>query len=779
MEKIENRIARFAIRNRIGVMILIGIISMVCGWGVNKLQLEIKLSSLIPPFHPYVKTHVEFEKKFGGTNLLVVEIKRKEGDIFNRETLEKIRRVTDAFLYHPQIMRALCDSLTMRKTKAIKGLEGGVIDVSNLMWPTVPKDKKGIERVKRTIFTNELYRGVMVSSDGKAALLFVQVKEDTDYSEFFQFLQKLRNEEEDENHSIHIAGRPILMGWIYHFLPQTNKVLWITFAIVVILVIAVFRNVIGVLFPVVVGALSTLWGLGFIGLLGITLDPLMIVLVVLVGARALSHSVQIGRRYLEEFRVSGDKLAAVEATFEGIFLPSLAGVITDMAGFLVLILARIVAIQVLAIICSIWLLSIFVLVMACLVGVTFLPTPRKPTFGFAIMDRMLKSIIQWQLNKKSAWLVVGMTAVVGCIGLYYSSHLVIGDVYPGSSILWPSSRYNQDVAEINRRFDGAGVDTMNVIVEGEEGSLETPEILRGIEDFERYAVRTFPEVIGGTRSLVPLVKKLSMEYHEGNPCWLVIPDNLKEIGSYLFLFRAKGDPQDFDQWADPAYRYGNIIMFFKDHRGETIERVTSGCEQFAMDHPLGGGKAKLRFAGGLIGILAAINQEVKWSQVGSLLLIFITVFVFCALAFRSTVAALMLVVSLIIANLVTFTYMVFKGIGLDINTLPVAAVGIGVGVDYAIYVLSRFQEEFRKSKDLAKALANGLSTSGMGVLFTAVTLIVPVVLWYFLSDLKFQAEMGLLLGFLLFFNMLGALFIIPSFVYLLKPRFIVKQKGNE
>jgi len=184
------------------------------------------------------------------------------------------------------------------------------------------------------------------------------------------------------------------------------------------------------------------------------------------------------------------------------------------------------------------------------------------------------------------------------------------------------------------------------------------------------------------------------------------------------------------------------------------------------------GAADFKLCGGMIGVLAAINEEIAWSQAGTIMLIFCIVFVLCSSVFRSIWAGVVLAVPLIIANLAAFTYMVFKEISLDVNTLPVFAVGIGVGVDYGIYVISRFREEYTNTGDIDKAISKGVSTAGLGVVFTAITLTIPVLLWYFLSEIKFQAEMGLLLAFLLIFNMFGALFFIPSACYYFKPRFI-------
>ena len=764
------------------ILIIMCIFTVVFIYGVTKrLSVEVILEEMIPPQHPFIKLYKQYVEQYGGSNSVMVALKVKNGDIFNVQTLEKIKRISDEILFYKDVRRAFVYSIAQRKSKVAKGHVGGTVDVSALMWPEIDKTPEGIERLKYNIFTNEAYNGFMVSRDGKATLIIADCWPDIDYTKFFDFIQGLKQKEEDDNTTLHIAGRPMLLGWIYQFMPKTYLIFGVTFLFIIAAVIYIFRNIVGVTIPLFAGILCTIWGFGFIGILGVNFNPLMIVLPVLVGARGLSHSVQVTRRYLEELNVCGDRVKAAIKTIDGIFLASLAAIVTDAAGFSVLILARIPMIQKISFLCSFWVLSILLIVgvlgpILC----SYMPTPKdlhRYAFSWekdapiSTKRTWLDEIAQMTYGRLN-WIILLVVIIIGLGATYISTGIKIGDTHPGSPILWPDSQYNKDCEMINKVFDSAGTDMISVIVEGEEGAVEKPEVMKRIDLYERYITHKHPDIVGGTQSLTKIVKVMNKEFHEGDARYLAVPDDVKLIGQLMFFYRMAGDPGDYTTIVDAHYKHTIISVFLKNHLGDTLTQVINSTKEFFKTQPKIEG-VQFRFAGGYGGVLAATNEEIVWSQTGTLLLAFITVAVFCGIAYRSMVAALILCLPLLVANMVAFAYMVLKNIGLDINTLPVSAVGLGVGVDYGIYLLSRMEEEFRNTRgDWQVMTHTSLNSAGQGVVITAITIIIPLLLWPAISDLRFNAEMGLLIAFLMFFDMLGALFFVPAAINWLKPKFI-------
>jgi len=786
-EEKKTTIGEFIVRYRYPIMIVMSLLTVLFVYGMTqKLSMEVLLEEMIPPNHEFVKLNAQYESVYGGTSTVMLAIMLEKGDIFKPEILEKIKRINDAVLFNPDIRRSFVYSIAQRKSKATKGHAGGTVDVTALMWPEIDTSPQGIKTLKENIFTAELYNGALVSKDGKATLIMADCWDNIDYSNFFDFIQELKEREEDDNLSIHVAGRPMLLGWIYHFMPKLYLIFAITIVFTVIVVAAYFSNVV-VIIPLLALVLSTVWGFGVISLFGVNFNPLMVVLAVLVAARALSHSVQTTRRYLEELYLSGgDRTKAAVKTLDGLFLASLAAIVTDAAGFSVLILARIPMVQKIAILCACWVVSI--LLISSILGpllCIYMPIPKnlkKYDFSWdkdkkkkkkGLMDRAADLC----LRRSNIAIVIAMI-VIGMVAATFDSKLKVGDTFPGSPILWPDSRYNMDCQKINEKFDASGTDLISVIVVGkEEWSIQEPEILKRIDLYERYIAHKFPDLVGGTQSVAKIVKTMNKEFHEGDVRYMTIPDDKRLITNLMFFYQTAGDPGDYTTLFDGRYRHTIIRIFLKDHRGETLTQVVQATKEFFDSQP----KIKdmeFKFAAGYGGILAATNEEIKKSQTGTLALVFLTVFVFCGLAYRSFVAAILLCVPLLVASLVAFMYMVIRDIGLDINVLPVAAVGIGVGVDYGIYILSRMEEEFKNTGgDWNAATHTTMNSAGKGVVITAITVIIPILLWPIMADLKFQAEMGLLLSFIMFFDMLGALFFLPAAVNLIKPKFMLRSAG--
>jgi predicted RND superfamily exporter protein len=223
-----------------------------------------------------------------------------------------------------------------------------------------------------------------------------------------------------------------------------------------------------------------------------------------------------------------------------------------------------------------------------------------------------------------------------------------------------------------------------------------------------------------------------------------------------------------DQYVDYDWNNATITCYYKDYDSDLIRETLAKARQFIEDHP--SDKVRFRLAGGLIGILAAVNEEVEYSYWVSLIVVFAAVFVLCVGTFRSIKAGIVLIVPLAISQVLSEAFMLLRGIDLNVNSLPVAAIAVGIGIDYGIYLLSRIAEEYAVCGDYETSNRIALETTGKAISFTATTLVAGVIFWVFL-DLKFQAEMGLLLGLLMLLNMVAALTIIPSLVQILKPGF--------
>jgi hypothetical protein len=219
-----------------------------------------------------------------------------------------------------------------------------------------------------------------------------------------------------------------------------------------------------------------------------------------------------------------------------------------------------------------------------------------------------------------------------------------------------------------------------------------------------------------------------------------------------------------------------ITLFFADHTSGNMLRIKEAAYGFFDEHPMEISRGRFHLAGGSIGLEIALNEEMKAMHFQMDVAVLGAIFLMCWLAFRSLVAGIMLTLPLILSNLVAYTYMSFADIGLTTSTLPCAAVGVGVGVDFAIYLYSRCIEEFRQQDDWETTILRSVRTGGKGILFSGITLILPLAAWYLIAPLKFQAQMGFFLAMLLFVNMAAAFTLHHMMIMLIKPSFMKRSR---
>jgi predicted RND superfamily exporter protein len=355
---------------------------------------------------------------------------------------------------------------------------------------------------------------------------------------------------------------------------------------------------------------------------------------------------------------------------------------------------------------------------------------------------------------------------------YWSTKLIVGDAEVGSNLLYPSSRYNQDSARINQTHPL--INPLSIIVYGKaHAAIKSTRVLEDIYQFSKYMAKNSGGV--GVQNIVQPLFGIAQAMHGYDPKWYGFPEKPNETLQLFSFLTTSGNPGDMDRFIDYHDQFTNIIIFFKDKTGPTIEKALSTAKEYIAKSSLLGKEADYKLAGGVIGVEAAVNEVVAQKQLQTLLYALLGVFFFCTVEFRSVKAGLILTIPLVISNWFAFAYMAINQIGLSISTLPVSAAGIGMGVDYGIYLLARLCEEKKKEPaiSLENALKRTIQTYSKSIIYIAGTLVLGLLVWV-LSPLKFQAQMGMMLAVILFFNCLGAIFLVPVLVLIFKPKFITR-----
>lgn len=765
------KLAEFIMNNRHAFFGFIIAVTIFFAYQASQIKLRTEFGDLLPQEHPYITMHNEFRETFGGANLIFIVLSVKEGDIFNTETLKKLSFLSNELMFIKGVNRGSVFAISQQKAKDFKIDEYGITSQC-LMWPEAPETEEEIDYLKQVVYSNDIYYGPYVSFDNKSALVTADLYEwDVDYKFIFEKVNELCDSVRDENTQIYIAGSPMVYGQVHKNVRNVYFIFLVTITIILALVYYYFRVILSMFIPLISGVISAIWGVGFVNLLGYDFDPLILVIPFLITARAVSHSVQMVERYHEEYELQGHDIhKACVVALAGMFPPGMLGILTDCAGILIIALIPIPLMKKLAFICGFWGFSItFSALILHPLLLSYFAKPESAAKS-PLMENILERTTKWCIGR-GRWInLIGITVVVGILTVLTVQRLYIGDPFPGSSLLWQDSKYNQDVKRINEIF--AGSYPLLIAVEGDkEHAIKNPDLFPVLEKFQRWIEKS-PNV-GASVSVLDILKRVNMQMHEGDPKSETLPRDVSSLGTLMYLFLGTGDPRDFDKYGDYLYKNASLTVYYRDKTGDTIRDGINKAKAFFEANPVKG--ITFRLAGGVIGTMAAVNEVVGFYSELVRLLIFLIIFVFCSITYGSPVAGIILMIPVAMSDFLSIAYMATKGIGLNINTLPVASVGVGVGLDYGIYVVSRIKEEYAKQQDWNKAIIKGLTTSGKAVTFTATTLIGGVIFWYILSDLRFQGEMGFLLAFLMFFNMLGAIFLIPTLIAVIKPKFITRS----
>ena len=789
-----DRLAWFSSSHRLLVLLLTLCVAAGFAVGTTRIKGEIVIEELLPYAHPYLKIIAEFSQVFGsGGSFVAISLKAREGDIFRKTILEKVQAIDQEVALWPETYRILTVSIGSRATKVVRPVGEGEIKVKPLMWPNVPETPEAVQRLKTDIFSDPNIRGILVSRDGTAAMILTQFKENISYARSFEMLQALKAKYTDDETGVQLVGFPVLMGWIYSYKAQIMMVMVASVLLMIIVLFFSFQNFIGMVVPMCFGIISTAMGLGFIGWTGINFSPLQYVLAFLVAARMVSHSVQITHRYMEEFVESRDRAAACYETTRSMLLPNWAGVATDAAGFLILILVKIALMQMVAVFMTFWMLTVALCGIITPILCSYMPLARaseawvRKSARASWLDKACLGAADFSIGRGRT-VVAAIVAGLLLFCVFQATRLKIGDASPGSPLLWPDHRYNLDQAMVDRTFDISSED-FTLYYKGEEGSVyDDAAVLNTFGNFDRYMKLSLPDIYKSSDSIIGLMKTLNYIMHDGDVLWRELPPDPITMTNIIGWTRDQVDVYTMARYFDHDMSKSQITLYFSDHTSDNLLRIRDAAYKFFETNPMKLEKGEFKLAGGRSGMEIATNEEMRRTHMAIDSMVLAAIFLLCTLFYRSIVAGLMFTLPLILGNLVAFAYMALTDIGLSINTLPVAAVGVGVGVDFAIYIYNRCMEEFpdkaqwKNSSEAERwsgAILKAVRTSGKAVVLTGLTMVLPILSWYFISDLKFQAQMGIFLAMILTTNVILAITLHPLMLSVLKPKFITRRAERE
>ncbi len=780
------RIAAWVMRHQRITALAFVLITAFFAAGLPRVQLKTIFSDLLPKDDPFVQVYKD-HPNFGNPLTVTLMVKRKDGDIYNAETLQKVWDLTRDIDLAPGVDHDQILSITTEKARYAEATPYG-IDVKPLMDDHVPNSQEELDEFRARVDKSPAARSFLISADHSATLINATfIEQRLDYGVVFEYTQNLVEQARDEHHEIYMAGQPALTGWVYQYQQQMRWIAAITIGALILALVLYMRNVVGVVTPVVTGSVAAIWGFGFVGWLNSPIEPLLMVVPLLLVARSFSHCVQFTERYYEVYAQVKDRRKAAEITMAVMMAPSVLGIFTDTVGIFLIAIAPIPAMERFALFCgfwAIWLIPTGVILISLLLAV--LPEPRnvdrligKGTNSGVHRQfvRVLAAVGSTTHGRRARW-TTAIVVLGSALAIYTAAQIKIGNPVEGSNLLWPVSEYNQAVATINENFPG--VNTLEIVFEAKDqkNPSRTMHHADTVQTMQRIQalIERGENPPRATLSFGDYLMEGNRLFSGGNPKWMPLDPSDAAVTAAAGAVMVGSSPKAFSNVVDFEQQNGTVSLWYKDNKQGTVDaalkQARAALDDVGIDHET----FLVRLGTGTIALQQAMNDVVSrfhWVILGLLNLV---IFAATSYAYRSPIAGLILLIPVNLSNFVMSAAMHIIGIGLDINSLLVACVGVGVGIDYGIYLLSRICEEYQAHEgDWGATINAALTTTGKAIMFTASIMVIGILPWYFLSGLKFMADMGLLLVFIMLINMVLALVVLPLLVWLFKPRFVARN----
>src|SRR6185295_12657891 len=736
--------------------------------GVRGLHIDASFTKQLPLKHEYMQTFVKHQAEFGGANRVLIALVARDGNMFTPGFFDALKKATDEVLVMDGIDRGRVQSLFTPNVRYMEVVEDG-IEAGNVVDSEFVPTKEALDKVRENILKAGI-RGRLVANDFSGALISAIVLEQDATGKPIDPItiahnlearvrDKIQNSDvlvqgQAGGIDVHMIGFAKVVGDI-----ADGAMSVIVFAIVTILLtlLAVWYYVQSLkvaVVPVVCSIVAVLWQLGTLVLLGYGIDPLGLLVPFLIFAIGVSHGVQKISAVKEAAVAGVGSMDAARQTFRQLLMPAIIALLADLVGFITILLIPVQVVQEMAVTASIG-VAIVILTDLILLPVLVSWVKWDDQYKARVELRQAKMVEHWKklgriTERKPALIIIGVAALLAVLGVWKGRETPIGDTQSGVPELRADSRYNRDSNIITQKFS-IGVDILTVIVETKEPACTSHEFMTAIDTFA-WKMRN----VEGVQDVMtlPIVAKVAIAgWNEGSLKWRNIPREPNQLTQSTRYIETSTGLLNADCNVIP------VMLFLRDHKAETIHRVVAEVKAWRTLNPVDG--ATFNLATGNVGVMAATNEEVKAKEYPILGWVFAAVILMCLITFRSLLGTLLVFVPLALVSVLVYAVMALVGIGLKVNTLPMVALGAGIGVDYGIYLWSRMGEFIRAGDSVHDAYVKTMRVTGASIIFTGITLAIGVVTWVF-SPLQFQADIGIMLTFMFFVNMLGAIILLPA-----------------
>ena len=767
------------------VIALVAVVTVVLGFFISRLKVNIDVDAQIPPGHPLVIVGKRIEKEFGGKYMTVIGVYPKEGTVYTPAILAKVQRITDKIEKIPGVKSGSIISLTSKRVKDINSTEDS-LEVKQLA-DKVPANDAEMADFKKRVERNRALTSLLVSDDGRATAILA------DFDDFvkaggpkglYPALEKILEPEREDKVEVLSAGAPSVLYWLLQYTRRVALLFVLALAMIGYLHYRAFRTLQGMIVPLVTAIMGVIWALGLMGVIQAPMDPWNIMTPILLLAIGAGHSVQILKRFYEEFNrekrehpdisdAQKNTNAVIEATVK-------VGAVMLAAGAIAALSFGSLAAFGLPSIKSFGLCTAFGITAALIVEMTFIPSVRvlmsPPTKEQTeleqhkeIFDTILEKIAEIVRAKKEGpilWVFVAILAVAG-VGVL--------KLQAGNSLGAQFFEANGPVHGF-RMADSrmAGTRVIQVLVEGNAtDTIKDPKVLKAMDNLSTFITHQ-PLPIGKVVSIVDVLKQIQKAIDPEHPD--LFPDTTELVAQQLLLYSMSGDDDDLSRLVDREYKNAVITAYVKTDDFRSMKGFTVAVQEEAAKL-FQGLPVKATVGGGVTNAIA-LNETMVHGKTINLIQISILVMVITSVLLRSITGGFLVLLPLATAALVNLGLMGLSGIFLSMGTAAISAMAVGIGADYAVYFLFRVREEFEKRGDLRDATAAALLTSGKAIAYVA-SAVAGGYLCLTLSFFKVHVLLGCLVALTMVTSSAATVAFLPAVLLRVNPKFLRKATVAE
>lgn len=748
-----NRLSRLVTEHPYRVLALIGLVSLAFSAFLPRIGFQADYSKMLPEDDPIVAQYKKARDLFGGQSVFLLAITAEEGGtLVDLPSLKKLYTLT-AELEKLKEEGLLEEVLSPANVKIVEGTETALL--VHPILPGPPETEQDLEVFRSKALGERMVRDNLILADGTGAIMVLRLPAQLEDREdvLAQVLRHLEStaRKYEGPEKIRISGDATFLVYVNRYMRQDLAwLLPIVVAVVVVVLWVSFRSWWGVALPMGVVLVGVIWTMGLVGLTGHKLTMISTFLPTLLVAVGSAYGIHVVNEFFQRMARGENRKQAVQATIQEMFVPVLGAAITTAAGFLTLLSSFLVPTREFGLFSAFGVLICFLLAMVLIPALLLvLPTPRirpaktemKSAKGFS---RFLSTHPVFVILITSATL---LAFVLGIPKLKVESDV--------TRYFRENSPVVQALRVVDERFGGS--QELSIVIETEKrDGLKDPGILQFMDELQRF-LEARPEV-GPTSSLADLVKESYFSLRGDDPAFYTIPATSRAVAQVLLLYEMGGG-EATEAMATRDFRLGRISARVRSVGFSGYDALIKTVREFvAQRQPPG---LTNWYVTGSPSLYIQLSKKLIASQLVSLGMSFGTVGFIVAVLLLSLGAGLLSLVPLLVAVAGNFGVMGYAGAYLDMATVMIACLTVGIGVDYAVHFLTRYRNARRAALPHGEALAETYRTSGRAIVVNALTLTLGFLVML-LSRFGALNTFAWLIALTMITSMLGALLVLPA-----------------